>query len=129
MEKGDPLIQFDDATPVLRAPFAGTVTLLPFHPGENVFPQIVLLRIEDLRDRIIEINLEQQASLRVKPNLRAKMSFENLRSQLYEGTVESIYPSNGQFIVRVIPKALPFEILPGMTVDVAIELQKKKMRF
>lgn len=121
---GQKLMEFDSG-PTLLAPFSGVVTLLPFHEGENIFPQISLIRLEDLSSRLVEVNLEQQAALRVRPSLPVKMSFESLRGEIYQGQVESVYPSNGQFIVRVKTADLPAQILPGMTVDVSIEVQKK----
>ncbi|PIS10856.1 MAG: secretion protein HlyD [Bdellovibrio sp. CG10_big_fil_rev_8_21_14_0_10_47_8] len=121
---GEALMELE-SVPTVRAPFDGTVTSLPFHERENVFAQIPLIRLEDLRNPYIEMSLEQQGALRIQPQQTAKLSFESLRGTIYEGKVESIYPANGQFIVRIEKSKLPPEILPGMTVDVAIELQKK----
>lgn len=125
VKKGDSLL-LTEGSSVVQAPFEGTVTSLPFHEDENIFPQVVLVRLENLKTRYIEVNLEQQGVLRVRPGLKARMSFENLRGETYMGNVESLYPLAGQFIVRINSSQLPDEILPGMTVDVAIEVQTKE---
>jgi macrolide-specific efflux system membrane fusion protein len=123
-KKGDLLVEFADLSP-LRAPFDGTITSLPYHEGENLFPQTPILRIEDLTQRFIEVSLEQQGAMRVQPGQLAKISFETLRNQVFEGKVMSRYPSNEQFLVRVDASSLPLSIVPGMTGDVAITVAEK----
>jgi hypothetical protein len=121
-----PLIAFAGGT-VLRAPFAGTITALPFHEGENIFPQLSVLRIEDLSAREIEIALEQTGALRVRLGQQALLNFESLRGETFQGKVRTLYPQQGQFIVAVTPDPLPEAIIPGMTVDVAIEVATREM--
>lgn len=125
VKKGQLLLQFHES-PSLYAPFAGVVTYLPFHEDENIFAQVPVLRLENLSNRYLEVTLEQQGALRVKPKQKARLSFESLRGSLFFGEVESIYPTGGQFMVRIQPKDLPPEILPGMTADAAIEVAEKK---
>jgi multidrug efflux pump subunit AcrA (membrane-fusion protein) len=122
--KGDLLVEFADLSP-LRAPFDGTITSLPYHEGENLFPQTPILRIEDLKQRFIEVSLEQQGAMRVQPGQRAKISFETLRNQVFEGTIQSRYPFNDQFLVRIDASELPDSIIPGMTGDVAITVSER----
>lgn len=125
VKAGQLLLELQDY-PALRAPFTGTVTLLPFHEHENVFPQTTLLRLEDLNSLHIEVALEQQGALRIHPGQTARLSFESMRGTIYHGQVETVYPSAGEFLVRISPKDLPKEILPGMTTDVAIEVASQK---
>lgn len=124
VNRGDLVLSFQEGQSFV-SPIQGTVTLLPFHEGENVFPQIPIVRIEDLTDRYIEVTLEQLGALRVKSGQRAVLSFENLRNQSVVGEVSTLYPASGQFIVRIKTNELPSAILPGMTVDVAIEVSKR----
>lgn len=119
------LMSFAGGT-VLRAPFAGTVTALPFHQGENIFPQVSVLRLEDLSAREIEIALEQTGALRVRLGQKAMLSFESLRGETFQGTVRTLYPHQGQFMVAVAPEPIPEAIIPGMTVDVAIEVAARE---
>lgn len=121
VKKGTRLLDLSEGSPVL-APFAGTVTSLPFHENENIFPQTNILRLEDLQDRYVEVTLEQQGAIRVRPGQKVRLSFESLRQTLLFGEVESIYPWQGQFLVRIPVEKLNAEILPGMTADVAIEV-------
>jgi multidrug efflux pump subunit AcrA (membrane-fusion protein) len=124
VKKGDRLAKFEEG-PVATAPFEGTITALQFHESENVFPQAVVMRIEDLNDIYIEVTLEQQGALRVRAGHPAKFSLESLRGTLGTGIVESIFPKEDQFVVRVTAQNFPKEILPGMTADVAIEVGHK----
>lgn len=125
VEKGQLLMDFQ-GNPSLKSPISGTVTLLPFHEFENISPQVTAIRIEDLGDRYIEVALEQQGAMRVKSPQKVRLSFENLRGSVFHGQVQSIYPSQGEFLVRIRPSDLVPEILPGMTADVAIEVDHKE---
>lgn len=124
VKRGDRLIIFDEGPSVI-APFDGTVTALPYRENENIFPSTPLIRIENLGTRYVELALEQQGALRVKPGQKARLSFESFRGQLFFGTVKSIYPSNDQFLVRIEPQDLPAVILPGMTADIAVEIGQR----
>jgi multidrug efflux pump subunit AcrA (membrane-fusion protein) len=125
VKKGQRLIEFDGTSP-LFSPIEGTVTNLPFHENENVFPQVPVIRVEDLSARVIEVGLEQLGALRVRLGQNARLSFENMRGMTFEGKVSSLYPTAGQFIVRIDAAQLPPEILPGMTVDAAIQVGEKQ---
>jgi multidrug efflux pump subunit AcrA (membrane-fusion protein) len=122
---GQALIQLDEGDAV-KAPFAGTVTLVSQHEGEIVFPQAPTVTLADLTERHLEISLEQQSVLRVKSGQKAWISFESLRNERLEGAVSSVYPRENQFIVRVDPERFPVGVLPGMTADVAIEIGRKE---
>lgn len=123
VKKGAPLAKLDRV--VHRAPFSGTVTYLPFKEGENVFAQVPVLTLVDLRDRYLVVSLEQQGALRTHPGQRVIMSFDTNRRQSYSGVVESIYSSGGNFLARIDVSSLPSVVLPGMTADVAIEIRKQ----
>ncbi len=124
VSKGTKLLRFEDG-PTVSSPFDGTVLSIPYNVGENVFADRTVVSVEDLEKVFIESHLDQVASLRVKAGLKARISFENLRNELIEGQVTTLYPSMGQFIAKIEVKKLPKEILPGMTADVAIEVASK----
>ena len=109
-----------------NAPFDGTITLLPFKVGETVFPQAVVLSLVDLQDRYVLVTLEQQAALRVRRGQKARLSFDSLREQAYDGLVEAIYSNDNNFFVRIGIGGLPSQILPGMTADVAIGIAEQR---
>ncbi len=121
--KGAKLIEFD-SNALFRAPFDGTVTKIAAQEGETATPQAVVLRFEDLKDRYIEISLEQQGALRIRKGMKAKVSFESLRGKVLEGEVVALFPKEDEFLAHVAVKNLEDSVLPGMTADVAIEIGK-----
>lgn len=125
VNKGTKLLRFEDG-PTVVSPFEGTVLSIPYNMGENVFADRTVITVEDLDHLYIESHLDQVASLRVKKGMKARISFENLRNEVIEGEVLTLYPSQGQFIAKVEVKKFPKEILPGMTADVAIEVAEKE---
>ena len=118
VKKGRLLIDLDGAR--FSAPFDGTITSLPFKIGESVFSQAVILQLVDLSDRYLLVSLTQQGAVRVKRGQTAQLNFEGMREKSYEGSVESIYSQDGNFLVRINAQHLPAQLLPGMTADVAI---------
>jgi multidrug efflux pump subunit AcrA (membrane-fusion protein) len=122
VKKGDRLLEIEKV--VYRAPFNGTITYLPYKVGENIFAQVPVLTLVNLMDRYLVVSLEQQGALHVRPGQKARMSFDTIRQQAYEGVVQSIYPTENGFLARMDVSTLPSAILPGMTADVAIEIQR-----
>ncbi|MGZ3695484.1 MAG: efflux RND transporter periplasmic adaptor subunit [Bdellovibrionota bacterium] len=121
VKKGAPLIEFDHHA-LFRAPFDGTVTLAALYPGETALPHVPTLRLEDLRNRYIELSLEQQAALRVRKGQGAKVSFESLRGHVLTGKVTALYPREDEFLARIFVPDLEGSILPSMTADVSVEI-------
>lgn len=125
VEKGQALLEL--AGPVrISSPMDGTVVNLPYNSGENVFPDTPAITVENLQDRYVTATLEQQGALRVRKGLSVRISFESIRDQNFRGEVEAVYPSKGQFLVRIKVDNLPPEILPGMTGDTSIEVSQKE---
>jgi macrolide-specific efflux system membrane fusion protein len=123
VQKGSKLIEFD-TNALFRAPFDGTVTLISAFEGETATPQSVILRMENLKDRYIEISLEQQGALRIKRGMPAKVSFESLRGKVLQGKVVALFPKDDEFLAHVEAQDLEESVLPGMTADVSIEIGK-----
>jgi membrane fusion protein, macrolide-specific efflux system len=121
VQKGDRLADFETGAH-FRAPFAGTITLINNYEGETVVPQVPVLRLEDLKDRFIELSLEQEGALRIKPGQNARVSFETLRGTKLKGSVAALYSRDDEFLARIDVEGLDQSILPGMTADVAIEI-------
>jgi multidrug efflux pump subunit AcrA (membrane-fusion protein) len=122
IKKGDALIQFSEG-PIFRTPIDGVITQINYKEGESVSPQTPILQVVNKDDRYILVSVEQQAAIKIRPNMSVSMSFESLRNETYKGKVETVYAHQGQFFVRVSADELPSQILPGMTLDVAIELK------
>jgi multidrug efflux pump subunit AcrA (membrane-fusion protein) len=121
VEKGDKLVELET---IFTAPFSGTVTSIFCHEGETIFSASDILELTDLLDRYVVTMLDQNSVLRIRKGQMVKLSCDALRDQVFEGTVAAIYPSNNKFHVRIDIPNFPAQILPGMTVDVAIEIKK-----
>ncbi|AOP33793.1 secretion protein HlyD [Leptospira tipperaryensis] len=109
-----------------RAPFSGTITSLPFQEGEVVMPGAPVLTMMDLKKTYILLSLDQDSVLRIRPGQRAELSFETIRGNKVLGKVNKVYPSDGQFYVRVDVDSMPEGTLPEMTADVAVEVARKE---
>lgn len=123
--KGQALL-VNDSGITFRSPFNGTLTKLNVAKNETAMPGIPILEIQNLKEVYISVSLDQESALRVKPEQVVQLSFESIRGNVYKGKVERIYPSDGQFLVRIEPQELPQGILPDMTTDVAIEVSSKE---
>ncbi|MBM9545582.1 efflux RND transporter periplasmic adaptor subunit [Leptospira sp. 201903074] len=123
--KGQALL-VNDSGITFRSPFNGTLTKLNVAKNEIAMPGIPILEIQNLKEVYISVSLDQESALRVKPEQVVQLSFESIRGNVYKGKVERIYPSDGQFLVRIEPQELPQGILPDMTTDVAIEVSSKE---
>ncbi|MBK9294648.1 MAG: efflux RND transporter periplasmic adaptor subunit [Oligoflexia bacterium] len=124
VKKGQRLVIMDAGN--FSAPFDGTITYLPFKEGENVFANSIVLSLVDLTDRYLVVTLEQQGALRVRHGQKARLSFDSMRSESFEGVVQSVYSNDNSFLVRIDVPNIPPQILPGMTADVAIGINEKK---
>lgn len=124
VKRGQRLVELEGAN--FSAPFDGTVTSLPFKVGETVFAQTTILTLVDLRDRYMVVSLEQRGALRVRVGQTARISFDSMRGETYDGVVESVYSHENNFLVRIDVSALPPQILPGMTADVAIAIAERR---
>ena len=118
-----PLIRTDSL--LFRAPFAGMVTSMNFEENEIVMPGNPILTMRTVDKPHIELVMDQESVLRIRPGLRAELSFETLRAKKIEGVVRRVYSSKGEFIVEVESSEMPEEVLPDMTADVAIEVARR----
>jgi macrolide-specific efflux system membrane fusion protein len=125
VNKGDALVSNDSGV-VFRAPFSGTITNLNFSKSEIAMPGVPVFELIDMKNAYIQVSLDQESALRVKAKQKVQLSFESIRGHIYTGEVERIYPSQGQFLVRINTPKLPEGVLPEMTTDVAIEVSKKE---
>jgi membrane fusion protein, macrolide-specific efflux system len=115
-----------DAGVSFYAPFQGAITRVYCEEGEIVLPGSQALTMMDLRKTYVQVSLDQNSALRIRKGQRAELSVETIRGRKLTGVVESIYPSNGQFLARIGIASMPPEVLPDMTADVAIEVARKE---
>jgi macrolide-specific efflux system membrane fusion protein len=111
---------------VMSSPIDGRVNDIPFSINENIFPQMTIMTIYNLKKLYLTVSLEQQAIMRIRPNLKTEVSFEFFRNKKIPGKITSIFTSLDQFVAKVELDEWPEGILPGMTADVAIEIDRKK---
>ncbi len=124
VKKSDLLFKTDQGS-TTRAPFSGRVTEIPVTTGENLFPQTMILTLVNLERLFLSVSLEQQGTMRIRPKLKAEISFEFFRNKKLEGLISTIYPRKEQFIAKVQMSDWPAGVLPGMTADVAFEIARK----
>jgi len=125
VQRGAPLLMTDSFIN-FNAPFTGTVTAVYYKTGENVLPGAPVMTMMDLKHLYILLSLDQESALRTRIGQKAELSFESIRGQKLTGTVDKIYPSNGQFLVKVIVKDMPEGVLPEMSADVAVEVARRE---
>lgn len=124
IQKGQKLLKTDQGATIF-SPFSGRVTDIPFSIKENIFPQTTILSVVNLKKLYLTVSLEQQAIMRIRPNLNAEVSFEFFRNNKLRGKITSIFTASDQFIAKVELEEWPDGVLPGMTADVAIEIARK----
>ena len=122
VKKGQPLLKMDI---IISAPFDGTVINIPANVGENVNASETVIHIENLKKLQIKAILEQKSIFRVKTGLNVKISFEELPGKIFEGKISKLYSLDPQFVIYIEPLNLPENALPGMTVDLIIEISPK----
>lgn len=123
VQKGQNLLRLADGL-LIKAPFKGTVTSLPYKLGETIFPQAEILTLIDLTDLYVRVGIEQEGALKVKPGQKVKFSFSTLPEQVCEGEVASIVPQDVGFIAFINAPKFPTGAIHGMSADVSIELSE-----
>lgn len=119
VKQGKPLAMTSEGM-ILKAPFDGVVNFLPYREGENVYATSPMMVFTDTSDLYVVVSMEQQGALRVKEGQLAKLSFDSLRQQTFEGKVAAAYSYSNNFLARIDSVKFPETILPDMTCDVAI---------
>jgi multidrug efflux pump subunit AcrA (membrane-fusion protein) len=116
----------NDQGAIVYAPFAGRITDIPVAAHENLFPSTIILSLCNLEKLYLSVSLEQQGAMRIKKGLNAEISFEFFRNKKINGKIETIYPRKNEFVAKVRFEKNPEGVLPGMTADVAFEIDRKK---
>ncbi|MBP9708084.1 MAG: efflux RND transporter periplasmic adaptor subunit [Oligoflexales bacterium] len=125
VKKGD-LLYKTDQDALTRAYFPGRITEVFATVGENLFPQSPILTLVNLERLFLSVSLEQQGTMRIRPGMKAEVSFEFFRNKKITGKISTIYPRQDQFIAKVEILDWPEGVLPGMTADVAFEIARKQ---
>jgi multidrug efflux pump subunit AcrA (membrane-fusion protein) len=124
VNKGDPLLR-NDTLLIFTAPFTGVVSEIKYKQGELVPANVAVLTLTSLENMYVRVSLSQESILPVKPGQPVQISFENLRNKIVTGRVARVYPSDGNFIVKIRADQMPEEVVPEMSFDVSIEFGRK----
>ncbi len=109
-----------DSGALLSAPFGGTISRLYYRQGESAVATQPVLTLVDTSGIYVLLSLDQDDVIRVRKGQKVELSFENLRERKIPGSVDLVYPSEGEFLVKIKTPSLPAGVLPDMTVDAAI---------
>ena len=110
----------------LKTPFAGTVTQVQSKVGDQVAPGTVSFRIDDLSHRLVDVQIPEVDISRVKVGLPARITFDSISNQDYNGVVNEVArvgtSSAGvvSFNVTIELSDADENVLPGMTAAVNI---------
>lgn len=124
VQKGHKLISFESAG-TFKAPFSGTVTNLALKEGEIALPNIPILKMINLKNKYVEVSLEQNSALKVQKGNKTTVIFD-AQGNKKQGLVKSIYPRGNEFIAHIEVQNIEENILPEMTADTVIFVGEKK---
>ena len=123
----------------IKAPMAGTVTLLEIEEGEIVtsgrsaFSQSPpLMTIADLSKMVVKTYINEVDMERLRMNQKADIKVDAYKNTTYEGRVAEISPSGEErdniitFEVMVEVVGSPPELRPGMSADVDVVTYEEK---
>ena len=124
---------------VIKAPMAGTVTLLEIEEGEIVtsgrsaFSQSPpLMTIADLSKMVVKTYINEVDMERLRMDQKAVIKVDAYKNTTYEGRVAEISPSGEErdniitFEVMVEVVGSPSELRPGMSADVDVVTYEEK---
>ena len=123
----------------IKAPMAGTVTLLEIEEGEIVtsgrsaFSQSPpLMTIADLSKMVVKTYINEVDMERLRMNQKADIKVDAYKTTTYEGRVAEISPSGEErdniitFEVMIEVVGSPSELRPGMSADVDVVTYEEK---
>ncbi len=123
----------------IKAPMAGTVTLLEIEEGEIVtsgrsaFSQSPpLMTIADLSKMVVKTYINEVDMERLRMDQQANIKVDAYKNKIYEGRVAEISPSGEErdniitFEVMVEVVGSPSELRPGMSADVDVVTYEEK---
>ena len=110
----------------LETPFAGTVTQLNIKPGDQVSPGTIAIRIDDLSNLLVDLQISEVDINRVAVGQPVYLTFDAILGREYQGVVSDVSPvgQNTQgiieFVVTVELSDPNGDVKPGMTAGVNV---------
>ncbi len=112
----------------INAPFDGLVIRVDAAPGENVSPGQTLVTIADTQGMEIFAEVDEDYFMRLAPGQSATLVFPAVADQRFKAVVTrvgpEVDPERGVVGLHLKPETLPAHVVPGLTVDVAVELKR-----
>ena len=85
------VVQGPAGAEMLVAPFAGTVTDVPVHPGDTLLPGATIASVGTLRDyQVATTDVDQYLAARVRPGQNVRIDIDALDHPGLTGTVRSV---------------------------------------
>ncbi len=115
----------------ISAPFNGKITLSEPMPGDQVTPNQIAFRLDDLGEMYVDLQVSEVDISQIEPGQLATITVDALRNKVYHGEVESVgmVSSTNQNVVN-FPVTIKItdpdsELRPGMTCEVKILVNQK----
>ena len=115
------------------APFDGTVTAINTVAGELVESQTVALRLDNLDNLIVRVNVSQDDINKIQVGQEAAITFDAIAKKEYSGFVQTISSSgeansNGvvQYVVDVKVEDADEDVKPGFTAVVSMVVDQSE---
>lgn len=121
---------------VIKSPHAGMVLQHTLREGQvivgaNSFSQgTVLMPVADVSQMLVEANINEIDSPRIKPGMPAKISFDTIRDKIFPGIIETVAPSATLVEqIRVFPVRIRFEgerppVKAGISANIALTVEE-----
>jgi HlyD family secretion protein len=121
---------------VIKAPHAGMVLQHTLREGQvivgaNSFSQgTVLMPVADVSQLLVETNVNEIDSPRIKRGMPAQISFDTIRDQVFPGIIETVAPSATLVDqIRVFPVRIRFAgdpppVKPGISANVTLTVEE-----
>lgn len=114
----------------IKAPFAGTVTVVNSLPGDQVSPGTVSFRLDDLSRLLVDVQVPEVDINRIQPGQTASISFDAITDKTYTGVVVQV-GQVGTVVQGVVNFTVTLEletpdesVRPGMTAAVSIVVEQ-----
>lgn len=118
--------QASQALAWIEAPFAGVVTLVDTHPGDQAALGGQAFRLDDLSSLLVDLSVSEVDINQIQPGQEVSLTFDAIRNREYKGTVTDVdrvgSPIQGavEFQVTVRLGDPDEQVKPGMTAAVNV---------
>ncbi len=119
-------------SPLVKAPFDGVVTVLSTKPGDVVQPGTQALRMDDLSELFLDVQISEIDIPLVEVGQSAELVFDAYFEETFSGEVSEISPVGQpvqgvvEYTVRINMLDADDRIKPGMTAAVNIVVDEKE---